>query len=607
MKTLRLLFLMLVVATIAKAGGGRYDNIVIDQVGNAVAGATIRVCVAGAINLPCSPTTPIFQDLGLTIPKLNPFNADALGNFFFYAPGGFRYVVQVSGINITTHTLADQFIPDISGGGGGTCDTTNCFVNGGNAFGTALATLGNTNNKDLKVITNNSERFRVTGAGLTSFGSLSTGITIANKGTTGRIAWPDAFIREDENPAGQNVGFGDGGTTNFVFTLLQYPVKPLSFKIFVNFVQKGADNGAGVITGAGISAGTINYSTGAVNVTFVGAPAADIYVSITDIILNNLLVGTTSTHSFLAANNQISTPAIGAEFAVLSYLSLVTPPIAIPANAFFGSIDLYAKDNAVDPVGDKKVYYVDQSGVEKELCTTTGSACGSSVFDPFDVSRAFLVEEFLSGTTSAVPGSIGQDNWWFYTGTTTNGYALEGNNYTDFDRPGQLEVGTGDANVVALNNCGDATNFVRLCFDSAAITGAWRARFFARAFQTDVDTSLFFGLGQGGPVGNIYGANAIGVEKRFADTNWQSNCLNTVWTDSGTAVNTAWHKFEVYTKTPNTTIGISLDSVEIATCDMAAIASPNIIGPTFSVGSNAAADKIEIVDRYDFSMTGLAR
>lgn len=51
------------------------------------------------------------------------------------------------------------------------------------------------------------------------------------------------------------------------------PVKPNTVTVTAGaFV--GVDNGVGVISGTGISAGTINYTTGAISVTFTGAPAS---------------------------------------------------------------------------------------------------------------------------------------------------------------------------------------------------------------------------------------------------------------------------------------------------------------------------------------------
>lgn len=79
----------------------------------------------------------------------------------------------------------------------------------------------------------------------------------------------------------ENFGVGDDLETNFTTTVANIPVIPNTVIIKIDDVTQGTDDGAGNITGAGISTGTIVYSTGAVDVTFSSAPALDEIVSIT--------------------------------------------------------------------------------------------------------------------------------------------------------------------------------------------------------------------------------------------------------------------------------------------------------------------------------------
>lgn len=66
-----------------------------------------------------------------------------------------------------------------------------------------------------------------------------------------------------------------GATTGpYTSTASELPVRPGSVQVFVSGVLVGTDNGSGVITGAGLTAGTVDYTTGAVSVTFAVAPAA---------------------------------------------------------------------------------------------------------------------------------------------------------------------------------------------------------------------------------------------------------------------------------------------------------------------------------------------
>jgi hypothetical protein len=373
--------LSLLFAALAFGQGGRYDNIVIDQQGNGVAAASIRVCVAGSISVPCT-TTPIFSDLALTVPRANPFTADARGNFFFYATGGTRYVVQISGTGITTFTLPDQFVA-VATGSGGACPT--CWIDGGNAQASATPSIGNTNAKTLRWLTNNVNRLEITSAGAWNWPTTSGPYNIANEGATGRFQWPQAFTEQDTEPHGEIIGIGNGIATNFVFTVRHRPIVPSSVVVLVNSVSQGTDDGAGNLTGAGIASGTINYTTGAINVTFNAAPGNNLFVSITDTISDNLDIGTTETNAFLVVRNDIkiggpaSNRGIGGKFGQFGYLSLTTEDTGgAPTDADFATVRVYAKSNTVDALGAKKLYFIDSSANEYRVCDSVTGGCGIS-------------------------------------------------------------------------------------------------------------------------------------------------------------------------------------------------------------------------------------
>lgn len=74
----------------------------------------------------------------------------------------------------------------------------------------------------------------------------------------------------------ETIGFGDGTAKSFTTLALQHtPIKPLSVSITtVPASVTLTDNGSGSLTGGGaVVFGTVNYSTGAVNLTFSSAPA----------------------------------------------------------------------------------------------------------------------------------------------------------------------------------------------------------------------------------------------------------------------------------------------------------------------------------------------
>lgn len=72
---------------------------------------------------------------------------------------------------------------------------------------------------------------------------------------------------------GELIGTGDAVATAFSATLAWTPVIAGKLKVVAGAIT-GQDDGAGAITGTGIASGTINYTTGAISVTFSAAPAA---------------------------------------------------------------------------------------------------------------------------------------------------------------------------------------------------------------------------------------------------------------------------------------------------------------------------------------------
>jgi hypothetical protein len=111
-------FLVLLLATSAFAAGVRYDNQAVNFRGLPAAGANIRICAAGATGTPCNPLVTIYSDHGLLSSKSNPFTADSLGNYSFFAPAG-EYQIQISGTGIITSTRDYVPLAPVTGGGGG--------------------------------------------------------------------------------------------------------------------------------------------------------------------------------------------------------------------------------------------------------------------------------------------------------------------------------------------------------------------------------------------------------------------------------------------------------------------------------------------------------
>lgn len=83
----------------------------------------------------------------------------------------------------------------------------------------------------------------------------------------------------------RQIGTGDGIATSFLFTAPSLPVTAASFVLsFTNpgpVVKTVTDNGVGVLIGnVGAGVNTINYTTGAINVTFDVAPGVGIPITV---------------------------------------------------------------------------------------------------------------------------------------------------------------------------------------------------------------------------------------------------------------------------------------------------------------------------------------
>ncbi|HEY4877900.1 MAG TPA: glycosyl hydrolase family 28-related protein, partial [Candidatus Acidoferrales bacterium] len=129
----------------AAAQGSRKDDIVFGPSGHPIAGATVTVCQPTATGIPCTPLATIYTDATMTVPAPNPFQADGIGNYHFYAPAG-RYVVQVSGPQIPTAiTYPDVILPaDFSSSGAGNNISAFGLTLGGNLNVAGNATITGT-------------------------------------------------------------------------------------------------------------------------------------------------------------------------------------------------------------------------------------------------------------------------------------------------------------------------------------------------------------------------------------------------------------------------------------------------------------------------------
>jgi Pectate lyase superfamily protein len=129
----------------AAAQGSRKDDIVFGPSGHPIAGATVTVCQPTATGTPCTPLATIYTDATLTVVAPNPFNADGIGNYHFYAPAG-RYFLQITGPQITgALNYPDVILPaDVSSSGSGNNISAFGLTLGGNLTVAGNATISGT-------------------------------------------------------------------------------------------------------------------------------------------------------------------------------------------------------------------------------------------------------------------------------------------------------------------------------------------------------------------------------------------------------------------------------------------------------------------------------
>ena len=140
----------------ARAQGARKDDVVINGAGQPVGGASIAVCnstaTIGTSTTPCSPVATIYTDATLATPAANPFTADGLGNYGFWAPPG-TYQVQLYGTQITTtlKTVVLPCVPGSSCAGGGASSPNAAMKPGASDAIQYVSPNGNDSNDGLSI------------------------------------------------------------------------------------------------------------------------------------------------------------------------------------------------------------------------------------------------------------------------------------------------------------------------------------------------------------------------------------------------------------------------------------------------------------------------
>ena len=150
-----------------------------------------------------------------------------------------------------------------------------------------------------------------------------------------------------------SAGTGNGSAKSFSTTLTNTPVQAGSVLVFVSGTQAGTDSGTGSIIGNSLTGSTINYSTGALSLTFVTAPSNSAQVTVT--YLKELAYGATVQYLMTVTSN-----GGGSATGVV-----VSDPIPSKGNYVAGSLlydgsaqtDAQDGDSAYyDPIGNQVVF-----------------------------------------------------------------------------------------------------------------------------------------------------------------------------------------------------------------------------------------------------------
>lgn len=113
------------------------------------------------------------------------------------------------------------------------------------------------------------------------YGSSKGNITAGDTAIGAQTGYqPSQFNYSTETVEEEAIETGNGSLTNFTGNLAYIPVKPGTVSITTGSVT-ATDNGAGALSGSGISSGTIDYTTGAYSITYATAPANSVVITAT--------------------------------------------------------------------------------------------------------------------------------------------------------------------------------------------------------------------------------------------------------------------------------------------------------------------------------------
>jgi len=255
---------------------------------------------AGLVNLPPSPSSPTLSAAVVASGTAQAVNVSSTTSMFvgeklLVGTGTSEELVSLTALNTATNQITGVFTK--AHANGAPLNVLGVFHNGvmASSTGTELRLFGDINadgsllyvhyNCDTTAGTLTRSVTTVTPSAIASSAGLTLLSTlIANPGGT-----PCFQYTAQVPTSAQTLGTGNGSLTTFSGTVTPAPVSSGSLAVIAGSVF-GLDSGSGSIIGTGVSSGTVNYTTGAVSITYGAAPATGTAVQVGQSYITNVAV-----------------------------------------------------------------------------------------------------------------------------------------------------------------------------------------------------------------------------------------------------------------------------------------------------------------------------
>ena len=257
---------------------------------------------AGLVNLPPPPSSPTLSAAVIASGTAQAVNVSSTTSMFvgeklLVGTGASEELVSVTALNTAANQMTGVFTK--AHASGAPINVLGVFHNGvmASSTGTQLRLFGDINaDGSLLYVHYDCDNS-------TTPGTLTRSVTTVTPSVSSSSAGQTLLSTLIANPGGtpcfqytaqlptsaQTLGTGNGALTTFSGTVTPAPFSSGSLAVVAGSVF-GLDNGSGSIVGTGVLSGTVNYTTGAVSVTFGAAPANGTAVQVGQSYITNVAV-----------------------------------------------------------------------------------------------------------------------------------------------------------------------------------------------------------------------------------------------------------------------------------------------------------------------------